>query len=114
MQQKADWFAWILQFIFGFVIGGFLGFFLLTQNHRRGGAILQFSHELLWIFLLGTSLVTGGLASLLGDKLWIGSNYRVIPPEEQQHSFLSRGLSIVSMAIGALLVVFSVSSHFFA
>jgi hypothetical protein len=60
----------------------------------------------------GAALIGGGLASLLGDQLWIGSSYKFIPPDAPRHSFLSKALSFLSMGEGATLIALTLFANF--
>lgn len=83
---------------------------LCVIGRRRHGFWL--SHDLILPYLLGSFLVGAGLATLLGDRLWIGDNYRIIPPADPNHSRISRGLSLTLIFAGALLTAVSLAIHF--
>ncbi len=94
--KSADWFAWILQFVFGFAFGAAVCL-RITLESAFG--------ESGWLALVcGAGLIGAGLASFYGDRLW-NNHYRVIPPDEMQHSSPSRVASIVSGSAGAILFV---------
>ena len=98
MKQRADWLSWSLQFIVGFVAGAISALYV---QHQSSG------HDLLtcFSFTLGSALIVAGLASLYGDWLWIGSSYRVIPPDDLQHSNVSRSVSVATAIFGAGLLL---------
>jgi hypothetical protein len=99
MRQRADWLAWSLQFIFGLIVGTFFGFGIIAKSHRRGGG-WWLASEQVSIFLSGAALIGAGLASYYGDRLWLGSSYRVIPPDDMKQSRISRIISIVTGTLG--------------
>lgn len=102
--SKADWLSWFLQFIVGTVVGCIVGF-VIIQRRRYG---FWMSPDLTPYFLSGTSLFCAGFASLLGDRLWIRSNYRVIPPDAPRHSFISLIASSIMVFLGSVLMVLSI------
>ena len=107
MKRGADWFAWILQFIVGLVVGALFGFALLYLKfgRRRGGGspIFKIAPDQVSTFVWGAALIIAGLASLLGDRLWLGSSYTRILPDGLTHSRVSRFISIVTMVLGGIL-----------
>ena len=105
---KADWLSFVLHFIFGLFVGCALG--LLTICRRRHGIWLQ--EELVLPYLSGTSLIFAGLGAKLGDRLWLGNSYRVIPPDAPNHDRFSFCLSILSIVFGAALAAISLFRHF--
>lgn len=107
--EKADWLSFVLHFIFGLFVGCFLG--LLTITRRSHGIWLR--EELTLPYLAGTSLLCAGLGAKLGDRLWIGNNYRVIPPIAPQHDRISFCLSMLAIILGSALAAISVFRHFF-
>jgi hypothetical protein len=58
----ADWWSWVLQFILGFFVGGFLGFALLTRRH--GFPLI--GGNMFFVFILGAALAGGAIASHYG------------------------------------------------
>ena len=106
---KADWLSFVLHFIFGLFVGCVLGF--LTISRRRHGIWLQ--EELIIPYLSGTSLICAGLGAKLGDRLWIGDNYRVIPPSAPNHDRVSFYLSVLATVFGIGLAAFALFRHFF-
>ena len=109
MKRGADWFAWILQFILGLVVGALLGFALLYLKfgRRRGGGspIFKIAPDQASTFVWGVALIVAGLASLRGDRLWMGSSYNEMLSDDTKHSRVSRIISIVTMVLGSILVL---------
>jgi hypothetical protein len=95
---KADWIAWGLQLVVGLVAGGVTALCILSQfrDFRTLDGTLP--------LISGVALTGGALASFYGDSYWIGDSYHVIPPDEPQHSRLSRLASGVVGFIGVALV----------
>ncbi len=106
--DKADWLSFVMHFIFGLLVGGALGLFTICR--RRHGIWLQ--EELILPYLSGTALIFGGLGAKLGDRLWMGDNYRVIPPNVPTHNKASFCLSILAMVLGGILAALSLFRHF--
>ena len=106
--EKADWISFVLHFVFGLFVGCLVGF--ITISRRRHGIWLQ--EELILPYLSGTSLFCAGLGAKLGDRLWIGDNYRVIPPDSAKHNRRSILASMISIVCGAGLAVVSLFLHF--
>lgn len=107
MKRGADWFAWILQFILGLVVGAIFGFALLYLKFgaRRGeeSPVFKIAPDQVSTFVWGAALIIAGLASLFGDRLWMGSSYTSILPDGLTHSRLSRIISIVTIVLGGIL-----------
>jgi hypothetical protein len=95
-RPHANWLAWVLQAVFGFFVGGFVGFIALLR--KRGGPWLD--ERLILPFLLGAALMGAGLGSRYGDRLWFGDNYLVVPPDEPEQSNFSDILSWCLFAAG--------------
>jgi hypothetical protein len=108
--KGADWLAWVLQFILGLIVGCVLGAVLISR--RRHG--FWMTSEAIPAYLLGAALLGAALASYYGDRLWLGSSYRVIPPDEIRHSAKSRTASISVGGLGGILVLAAVLKHFAA
>jgi hypothetical protein len=106
--KQADWLAFTLHFIFGLVVGFFGGFYLITRNASR----INLAEAFIIPFLFGASLIGAGLATKLGDRLWIGDNYRIIPPDAPRHSRVSHYSSILALVLGSVMVGLSIISHF--
>jgi len=105
MSKQADWVAWTLHFILGLVVGGLFGlFFIYGGSSRRRPRPLWLSADLHLPWLVGTALIGAALASLHGDKLWIGNRYKVIPPDGLKHSPTSKLSSYITLALGTILL----------
>lgn len=102
MNKRADWLAWSLQFLVGTVVGAACSCIFLRGGHR---GIPIIDRETSPAFILGAALIGAALASYYGDQLWVGSSYRVIPPDEPRHSVTSRRVSIIIGCIGVVLVL---------
>jgi hypothetical protein len=107
--NRADWMSWILHFVPGFVIGMMGGCLVISRRHPSG---FWLSGNLILPFLIGTAAIAGGIASIHGDRLWLGSSYRVIPPQGINHSATSLKLSRVIIGTGAMMSVGSLAAHF--
>ena len=103
MKRGADWIAWSLQLIVGLAVGGFIGLQVIIKSDDRHLSLWDsgfwLATEHVPLFLWGAAFIGGGLASYLGDRLWMGSSYRLIPPDDPKNSPASRALS---MFIGLL------------
>lgn len=97
--RQADWLAWSLHYLLGLVVGAIL---CAAGAARRQSNTWLPAHIFL-PFVIGGSLIGAGLASLLGDRLWMGSHYKGFPPEGPRHSLFSKSLSFLSLGIGAIL-----------
>lgn len=103
MKMRADWAAWILQFLFGSIVGAGISLAFTPGLRRRSDTLID--REDAMMFLLGTVLIGGGLASYLGDRLWLDGVYRFSQPEAARHSMLSRILSILFTVAGLVLLI---------
>jgi hypothetical protein len=102
MKQKADWFAWVFQYIFGFIGGGCFAFAMTHKRFRvRSNGLIT---EHVDTFIVGMALIWAAMASFYGDRLWLGSNYKIIPPDDISHNKISRLLSIITGTLGVTLV----------
>lgn len=110
MERGADWLAWILQFIVGLVVGAIVGLVIISRGRYSRGIWLD--PEQVSTFIFGAALVGAGLASYYGDRLWLGSSYRVIPPDGIKHNETSRMASMVTGLLGGILVLVSLLRHF--
>ena len=108
MKKSANWLAWILQGIFGFVAGAVGGLILIS----RGRSGLWLDRQLLLPFLTGTALIGAGLGSRYGDRLWLGDSYKMIPPDEPEQSNLSDILSWCLIAAGVATCVVTILRQF--
>lgn len=109
MKSKADWLAWTLQLILGF-IGGFILSFFLSLSKRRGSWL---SEDCIMPFAFGVALLASAFTSHFGDRIWLGDDsYRMIPPEEPRQSSFSTTFSIVIGIAGVGLIGFAVLRTF--
>lgn len=102
MKQRADWLAWSLQFVVGLAVGAILGLYITWRGWRFGTSTPS-QHFLMLV--AGAAFVGAGLASYYGDRLWFGSSYRVISPDEIPHSTTSKVLSITTGVVGGGLIL---------
>ena len=110
MNRNVDWFAWVFQFVAGLLVGAFIGAVIISRRRRHGGG-WWIAPDLVLPFIVGAALIGGGLASFYGDRLWIGSSYRVIPPDGVDHSRASHIASISSGVIGCFIVLTALIRH---
>ena len=108
-KQGADWLGWSMQFVAGLVVGSIVGALLYPGGVLR---IHLLSREAWPEFMLGIMLFGAGLASHYGDVLWIGGGYRVVPPDEMQHSIVSRRISFFVGACGAIRMLMAFAHTF--
>lgn len=102
MKRRADWFAWVLQYVVGFLVGGCIAFGITHKRFRlRSNGLIT---EHVYTFIVGTALIWAAMASFYGDRLWLGSEHRVIPPDDISHNKISRLLSIITGILGVALV----------
>ncbi len=106
--KGADWLAWSLQFILGLIVGVVVGAVLISRRHQG----FWMASEFIPVYLLGTALIGAALASYYGDRLWLGSSYRIIPADGIRHSSNSRVVSITTGVMGGLLSLVAVLKHF--
>ena len=103
-EEQADWLAWGLQFVFGAGVGAVGGWMIVMRVMPRHSFSSLPLPTFGWI-LGGISLLCAGLASLHGDRLWFGDNYRMIMPDGVRQSRLSRTLSHITCFLGAAVLV---------
>lgn len=96
------WVAWFLRFVAGSVTGVLLGF-LFSLRRRSGPWIVP---DLLAYYVLGFALIIGALATLLGDRLWLGDASIVEEPSERNP--VQKAISWVLLLSGLGLVAFCV------
>jgi TRAP-type C4-dicarboxylate transport system permease small subunit len=106
--KGADWLAWALQFILGLIVGLILGAELISSRHHS----FWMASEAVPAHLLGAALIVAALASYYGDRLWLGSSYRIIPTDGIRHSAKSRAVSISTGVVGGILVIGAILKHF--
>jgi hypothetical protein len=105
----ADWLAWTLQFIAGFIVGSLIGLYLLPRAPRD--RLLNMTTEDITGFVLGAALMGAAFASFFGDRLWVGLSYRILPPDEIKHSATSRIASIVTGVVGMSVLLLPLLRH---
>jgi len=104
MNRKPDWVAWVLQGLAGFAVGGVLGFaFVVKTAGRSRGTFVADDQKSL--FLLGLAVTGFGIASLLGDRLWLQDSYRHLAPDDPVHNPATKFASIAIGVVGAALVL---------
>lgn len=113
MKRSADWLAWSLQFVVGLAVGAFIGVAIISRR-RRFGSGWWLAPEQASFFICGAALLGAGLASFYGDRLWLGSSFRVIPPKDIEHSKASRIVSIVTVFAGSITLASVILRHFVA
>jgi hypothetical protein len=101
MNDQSDWLAWGMHFVLGGVVGAGFGS-IFIRGGRRSIPLIERDHGLL--FVLGMALLVAAMASRYGDALWVGDNYRVIPPDEPRHSSATLRASIAAGGVGVLLM----------
>ena len=111
--RKADWMSFVMHFVIGLFPGCLIGWMIINPPRRgmRGDGI-WLDDDLIFPFLLGTSLIIAGIAATYGDRLWIGNNYRVIPPDAARHSKISMYLARFTIIFGAALAFYALYKHF--
>ena len=109
MNKHADWLSWSLHFILGLAVGG-IGSLYFVQGGRR--CIPLITVEAVPWFMFGGALIGASLASRFGDRLWLGSSYRVIPPDEPRQNTASRWTSHIVGCIGAVFAVLALARSF--
>jgi hypothetical protein len=108
MKKSADWFAWLLHGLYGLFVGLVTG---LALTVRRGmGFWLR--AEFMIPFLVGVALIGDGLGSRYGDRLWMGDNYYMLPPDEPAQSNLSDWISWSLVASGTATCIVTILKHF--
>lgn len=113
MKRGADWLAWSLQLIAGLAVGAFIGLRVITDGgHYHNSPSLGLATEHVSAFLWGAAFIGAAMASYMGDKLWIGSSYRIIPPDEPQNSATSRSASVLIGICGAMLILLALYCNF--
>ncbi len=110
MKNSADWLGWSLQFIVGLVVGTVAGLMILLRINRHVGD-LHLSVANFGMILCGTGLVGGGIASIYGDRLWLGWSCRVIPLDDISQSTASLKASYAACTLGCVIVVSAVIRH---
>ena len=93
---------------FGLVAGVVAGFVLIS----RGRLGLWLDRDFLLPFLIGAGLIGAGLGSRYGDRLWIGDNYYMLPPDEPDQSNLSDWISWCFVAAGVATCIVMILKQF--
>ena len=80
MNRRADWVAWGFQFVLGLLFGGLASAVLIVRatgwdSMTAPGLLLR---------AVGGGLLGAALASYYGDRVWLGSAYKVIPPDSPE------------------------------
>ncbi len=104
MKKSANWLAWSMHGVFGFVAGAVIGLVLIS----RGRSGLWLNLDLVVRFLLGAAMIGAGLGSRFGDRLWLGDQYKMLPPDEPEQSNLSDWLSWCLVAAGVATCVVTI------
>ena len=97
---KADWLAWVFQFIAGSVVGALLGYVIVCPSRYRAASLL--AHQDRLPFAIGAAFLGGALASYYGDRLWMED--RVIPNDPVPQSYNSFACSVTIGAVGVGLM----------
>jgi MFS family permease len=101
--SEADWVGWVLQYIFGFVIGAFLSFVCLELLGPR--QFIEAGWHFL-LFLLGGALIAAGAFSYEGDAEVMSDYSRHFPPNVPRRSRRSVLCSWLSEITGLLLIFY--------
>lgn len=100
MKKNADWISWVLQFLFGMIVGGCFALGMISRRGHRTGFIPDNDTGL---FIVALSLAFGGLAACLGDRLWFNSNGSIFSNYGHEHSPFSKILAVLISVVGFLL-----------
>jgi hypothetical protein len=63
-------------------------------------------------FIIGAALLGAAVGSYYGDELWVGTSYRVIPPDRPRHSRLSQRVSFALGFLGGVLMLVALAQSF--
>jgi hypothetical protein len=96
--KKTDWVTWALQAVVGLLVGLVVG---VVVAHPRTGPWLR--PGCLAQFVWGVGLAVAGLASIYGDQMWIGFDYRIFPPERVSSGKGGKLMSVVGLIVGITL-----------
>ena len=97
-KENADWMAWGLQAALGGIVGAVMAVCGLLKVNLE----MAFADGAGLVF--GAAIFGAGLASLHGDALWLHTVTRVLPPDEPQHSPLSKFISCCLWSVGLCLI----------
>jgi hypothetical protein len=109
MNRSANWMGWTLQLIFGAILGSALGMSVVSR--RYGGASWMIP-DAIPIFVTGCGLLIGAISSHWGDRLWMGDNYILFPPDGPDQNWMSTAISIVIGLAGCACISFALLLHF--
>jgi len=98
-----------MHFLAGMLAGALFSVLFIKEGRRSIPLIAPESSP---TFILGVALVGAALASLYGDQLWVGSNYRVIPPNAPKTSAISRWASSTAGCIGVAFIFVALGRTF--
>ncbi len=115
MNRLGEWIGWAMHYILGLVVGGAIGAGMIYGRHGRRSSMDSglISQQVALPFILGASLLGAGFGALLGDRLWMGDNYRVIAPESPANTSLTKITSIISIVIGAGFIGYALYRQIF-
>ncbi len=100
MKHRADWFAWVLQFVVGLAVGASVGKAIISEGRDLGQWLALDS---LSTFIWGAALIGAGVASFYGDRLWLHEAHQHVvgpdggaaqpqqPPRVHRHRCRGRG-----------------------
>lgn len=100
MKNNADWLSWILQFLFGMIVGGCLA---LGMVSRRGGRSTFIPDDDKALFIVALALAFAGLAACLGDRLWFNSTGSIFSNYGHEHNPFSKALAVIISVAGFLI-----------
>jgi hypothetical protein len=105
--RNADWFAIVLQGLFGALLGVLAGGLLVMNRITR---FMARDAESSLVMVVGCMLAGAGLLMMRGDGLLIPT--RTLPPVPMRHSALSISFSYALVAVGAAALLFGVARWF--
>jgi hypothetical protein len=94
--HAADWMSITLHALLGLVVGTIFGAEVAFHSGLFVPSII--------VCIPGAALMGAGLGAQLGDKLWIGNSYSIIPPDGIRHSGASRVFTYGLIGLGFLLI----------
>lgn len=100
-KPRADWIAWSLQYVLGFILGAFGAWGLLNSGENQ--SVSRFED---WEmeFCLGGALFLAGLAAFYGDRWWLSNAYQVVQADGVRHSKTSAGIAAISWLVGLVIM----------
>lgn len=111
MKKGADWIAWTMQAIAGFLVGAIIGGALVARGRTRSPWI-EFADYPLW--LTGAGLIGAAFASYIGDRIWSGESdtyHRLSTLADMRHSRASKILSWLVGLLGLVLMASVIIRH---